>query len=623
MRPFSSSLSFFTLCIFLSLASAVLLRSNDARLPSHLAQYSGSSAQHPSSRRPWTIVRDTIIHCVWSVPKERNIKQEESSKKSVSIRSGPPAKLLARYGGDVVLRFRVTSAEEAKALAEATTVLFLDIWEFNNEWVDLRLAKDVVPSLLGLLPTSLRHAHTPLMHDLAQTIYESYPSSDIPDGSAFPPQEHRAFSPSIRTSTDTESNVFFRDYQPLTVIVPWFRLLVSLFPTHVRLFNIGITYEGRDIPALRVGVHPTNSEKPSTPRKTIVIAGGSHAREWISTSTVNYVAYTLITSYGKSRKFTKLLEEFDWVFIPTLNPDGYVYTWESDRLWRKNRQQTSLRFCRGMDLDRGWGFEWDGENSKGNPCSESFPGEQPFQAVESMRLAEWAKNETEHNNVNFVGFLDLHSYSQQILYPYSYSCTRAPPSLENLEELAVGLSKAIRLSSGEIYSVTSACEGSVSVSSPSTSGASTKNTKKDKGVYPRMETGGGSALDWFYHEMRVKYAYQLKLRDTGSYGFLLPKENIVPTGKEIFSAVAYFGSFLLSDKGVELKEENEEEGRELGGGGGGEARPEDAMLKAFDLSDGLEEVPELQAGSEHHHEELNNEEGFSYVNWELKRRRRR
>ncbi|KAI9780457.1 MAG: putative metallocarboxypeptidase ecm14 [Geoglossum umbratile] len=503
---------------------------------------------------------------------------------------GSPLNLRTKYDGDIVLRFNITTTDEANALAEAASVLFLDIWGSSNNWVDIRIAKDVVPPLLGLLPASLQRSHTPLIYDLTQAISRSYPSSSNDRTSQVSRGSH-AFTHDLHTSTGDAENPFFSNYQPMSVIIPWMKLLVALFPTHVQVVNIGQTFEGRDIPAFRLGVHPAdNPQQPRQPRKTVLISGGSHAREWISVSTVNYIANSLITSYGKSDPVTKLLEDFDWVFIPTLNVDGYVYTWEHDRLWRKNRQDTTLNFCPGIDLDRSFGFQWDG-SSRGNPCSESFPGEFAFQAVESRLLAEWAKNERDNNNVDFVGFLDFHSYSQQILYPYSYSCMNPPPSLENLEELAMGLAKAIRTSTGERYSVTSACEGTIT----------TQNGKKL--VHPRIETGGGSALDWFYHELGVRYAYQIKLRDTGSYGFLLPKENIIPTGEEALHAIEHFGKFLESGMPFAENELSEDEPKPVST----DQKPLKTVIVEANSDGGADDLGDV------------GEDAY----WELRRRRRR
>ena len=483
-----------------------------------------------SVKGPFTRLRDSLIQQIWGLPPHQHEKQ--ASCKHPRPKLSAPPDFRARYSSDVVLRFKINTEYEAHALAEVADILYLDVWESTTEWVDIRLAKDVVSSVLSLLPPSLKITYAPLMHDLAQTVYESYPSHT-------PNHE-----PQTQLSDTCE--LFFQEYQPLSVIQPWLSFMASLFPSYVSKFSIGLSYEGRDIPALRIGVHPANNGQPLPPRKTILITGGSHAREWISTTTVNYIAYSLITRYGRFDAVTKLLEEFDFVFVPTLNPDGYVYTWNTDRLWRKNRQETDLRFCHGIDLDRAWGFEWDGQSARSNPCSENYAGSGPFEGTEARHLAQWARNETDNDGASFIAFLDLHSYSQQVLYPYSYSCALAPPSLENLEEVAMGLAKAFRLTNGHFYGVSSACEANTL--------SSNKNEKQDRA---KMELGGGSALDWFYHELGVKYTLQIKLRDTGNYGFLLPKTNIVPTGQETFNAVLALGRYLLGDRGIELDWEKE------------------------------------------------------------------
>ena len=274
-----------------------------------------------------------------------------------------------KYQDEVILRFNISTAEEEAALAEATERLFLDIWSWDGT-VDLRVQKNYVKSLLGLLPPSLGSSYWVMVDDLPSAVYASYPSPPTPKEQS---QSERRFSVDLMNppppNNGDEGLYFFRNYQPHKVVIRWMRLIEAMFPSFVRYTTIGQTYEGRDIPALVVG--PGFNDQ-GQPRRTLVIMGGSHAREWISTTTVNYLAWALITSYGKDPLITKFLNKFDVVFIPELNPDGIEYTWSADRLWRKSRQHTSLQFCRGLDLDHAFGYQWDGSGMhQTDPCSES------------------------------------------------------------------------------------------------------------------------------------------------------------------------------------------------------------------------------------------------------------
>ena len=111
------------------------LQSSPSR-PFQIFQYLPTTQDY---RRPWARFRDGVIQFVWKLPVGDQLKTFKAQSSS-----NPPSSLLARYGGDLVLRFKIRSAEEASALSEAINVLFLDVWEFTAEWVDIRLSKDVV-----------------------------------------------------------------------------------------------------------------------------------------------------------------------------------------------------------------------------------------------------------------------------------------------------------------------------------------------------------------------------------------------------------------------------------------------------------------------------------------------
>jgi hypothetical protein len=58
-----------------------------------------------------------------------------------------------------------------------------------------------------------------------------------------------------------------------------------------------------------------------------------------------------------------------------------------------------------------------------------------------------------------IGYVDFHSYSQEILYPFAYDCDVLPRDAEDLAEAAWGCAKAARNVHGRYFDVDSACEG--------------------------------------------------------------------------------------------------------------------------------------------------------------------
>ncbi|CAI4063921.1 putative metallocarboxypeptidase SKDI_08G1770 [Saccharomyces kudriavzevii IFO 1802] len=369
-----------------------------------------------------------------------------------------------------------------------------DVWTRSNEFIDIKLPKKI--------GEQVKDGHV-ILDDMDQLIQDTLPTEHMMA------RDQAVF--------ESDYDFFFNEYRDLDTIYMWLDLLERSFPNLVNVEHLGKTFENRELKALHIS---GNNPESNPEKKTIVITGGIHAREWISVSTVCWTIYQLLNRYGSSKKETKYLDNLDFLIIPVFNPDGYAYTWSHDRLWRKNRQRTHVPQCFGIDIDHSFGFQW--EKAHTHACSEEYSGETPFEALEA---SAWNKyiNETK-GDYKIYGYIDMHSYSQEILYPYAYSCDALPRDLENLLELSYGLSKAIRSKSGRNYDVISAC--------------------KDRGsdIFPGL--GAGSALDFMYHH-RAHWAFQLKLRDTGNHGFLLPPEHIKPVGKETYAALKYFCDFLL------------------------------------------------------------------------------
>ena len=64
----------------------------------------------------------------------------------------------------------------------------------------------------------------------------------------------------------------------------------------------------------------------------------THAREPEGMQALFYFVDDLLSKYGSDPTATYLLDQRRIYICPVVNPDGYVYSWTTERFWRKNRR---------------------------------------------------------------------------------------------------------------------------------------------------------------------------------------------------------------------------------------------------------------------------------------------
>jgi murein tripeptide amidase MpaA len=301
----------------------------------------------------------------------------------------------------------------------------------------------------------------------------------------------------------------FDNYMNLTQVYDYLNTLVSLQPTLASTFVAGRSIQNRDIKGIAIRA-PGTGRRPG-----VLFHGGQHAREWITVPVALYVADQLIRRYGTDPYITSLVNRFEWYIIPVMNPDGYVYTWNTDRLWRKNRRNNGGGIY-GVDLNRNWGVGWGGPGSSGTPSDETYRGTAPFSEPETRAIRDFILN-----HPDIVAYCDLHSYSQLIMYPYAYrDASPYQPDRAVYEYLAQRMSQIVESIHGLFYNY-----------GP---------------VYTTIYPAAGASVDWVY-DVGGAFAFTYELRDTGQYGFILPASQIRPNCEEVFPALLFFADYLFAD----------------------------------------------------------------------------
>ncbi|KAI8252264.1 hypothetical protein K4K57_009599 [Colletotrichum sp. SAR 10_99] len=205
---------------------------------------------------------------------------------------------------------------------------------------------------------------------------------------------------------------WFDSYHSYDDHVQYWKDLHAAFPNNSQWLDIGSSYEGRNIFGLKLW-----GGKPAENKPIVLWHGTVHAREWITTMTVEYLTYQLIEGYRSGNKnVTAFFDAYDFYIVPFHNPDG------------KNSLQT-------------------------------FRGLSPGDTTENVVLSALSRKlAATPGGIRL--FIDWHSYSQLILLPWGFSCASdvLPKNLQAQRDVGGGYAAAINATSGEEYQVGPSCE---------------------------------------------------------------------------------------------------------------------------------------------------------------------
>ncbi|XP_075173834.1 carboxypeptidase O isoform X2 [Anomaloglossus baeobatrachus] len=291
----------------------------------------------------------------------------------------------------------------------------------------------------------------------------------------------------------------YTKYHPMEEIYNWINLMTEKHSDLVTQHSLGFTYEIRPIHYLKIS-------KPSNdPKKIIWMDCGIHAREWIAPAFCQWFVKEIVENHQKDSRIQKILKNIDLYVLPVLNIDGYIYTWTTDRLWRKSRSKYENGTCYGVDLNRNYNVKWCSFGSSTNCSSNLYCGTSPVSEPETKAVVDFV----EKKKSEMICFLTMHSYSQYILTPYGYS-TNLPQNYNETIKVAEMAASELKKKYGTVYKV---------------------------GTFANLlYEASGTSQDWVY-DLGVEFSYTIELRDNGTYQFILPEDQIQPTCEETMAGV--------------------------------------------------------------------------------------
>lgn len=361
---------------------------------------------------------------------------------------------------------------------------------------------------------------------------EAYADAITAGGPAVTPFAARAVAgyPLPERLADHEYETYYGGYRTVDAYTSFANDITTAYPEIAQLVDFGDSWlktqgrGGHDLLAVRITADV--AEQPAYDdgqegRPRFVLVAQAHAREVITSELAWRYATELLDGYGTDPQITSLLDSTEvWINFQN-NPDGVEIVEEalataplnvngdaappsSSKAWqRKNLNDTLFAPTSGnwssqqpgIDLNRNWGFHWGEASSSTNPNSATYrgtePGSEPEVAALSSLLADLfgeypAENDNAAPDDRAGTYVNLHSYSNYVIYPYAYSASANVPNLEPIKSNAFRQSYSSGFATGKAGEI--------------------------------LYDNSGNDIDWIYSQLGVPaYTYEIGTAQTGGF----------------------------------------------------------------------------------------------------------
>lgn len=217
-------------------------------------------------------------------------------------------------------------------------------------------------------------------------------------------------------------------YHNYSEMVARINAVTTNYPSIVKKFSIGRSYEGRELWAVKISDNVATDEA----EPEVLYTSLHHAREHLTVEMALYTLDLFTQGYGSDSQITNLVNGREIYIVFNLNPDGgeYDISTGSYKLWRKNRQPNSGSTYVGTDLNRNYGYKWGCcGGSSGSKSSDTYRGASAFSAPETAAMRDFINSRVVGGNQQIKALITFHTYSELILYPYGYTYTDVPSDM--------------------------------------------------------------------------------------------------------------------------------------------------------------------------------------------------